>query len=123
MYNLIEYSNNYSKASACLWQYYRDEPALADAGTLDNFSDNSASFKFKQKPRGSTGDDGRKNAKIMVKLKYLSNFLRTLEVALINCEINLILTWSVNCVIYIAAANQVRAFPITDTKLYVPVAT
>ena len=51
MYNLIEYSDNYAKASGSLWQYYRDEPALTDAGAIANFhaANNSASFKFKQK--------------------------------------------------------------------------
>ena len=60
MYNLIEYSDNYSKTSGSLWQYYRDEPALTDSGAVTNFSRNSASFKFKQKITGSTGDDGTK---------------------------------------------------------------
>ena len=55
----------------------------------------------------------------MVALIYLSNFWRTLEIPLINCEINLILTWSKNCVISNAAANQDTTFAITDTKLYV----
>ena len=54
MYNLIEYSNNYSKTSGSLWQYYRGEPALTG---------NSGSFKFKQKITGSTGDDGKKMLK------------------------------------------------------------
>ena len=49
MYNLIEYSDNYSKTSGSLFQYYRDEPALTDACALDNFLGNSASFKLKQK--------------------------------------------------------------------------
>ena len=59
----------------------------------------------------------------MVPLKYLSNFRRTLEMPWINCEINLILSWSANCVISNAAANQATAFAITDTKLYVLVVT
>ena len=60
----------------------------------------------------------------MVPLKYLSNFWRTLEMPLINCEVNLILTWSSNCVIaFVIAANQAATFEITDTKLYVPVVT
>ena len=59
----------------------------------------------------------------MVPLKYLSNFWRTLEIPLINCDINLILTWSANCVITNAVANQDTIFVITDTKLYVPVVT
>ena len=124
MYNLTEYSNNYLKTSRILWQYYRDELALNDDdGALANSCNNSASFKIKQKITGSTGDDGTKNVEIMDPLKYLSNFWRTLEMPLINCEINLLLTWSLNCVIFNAAANQVTTFAITDTKCYVPVVT
>ena len=60
----------------------------------------------------------------MVPLKYLSNFWRTLEMLLINCEVNLILDWSANCVIiYTTVANQVPTFTITETTLYVPVVT
>ena len=59
----------------------------------------------------------------MVQLKYLSNFWRTLGMTFINCEINLILTWSVNCVTSYDAANQDTLFAITDTKLYVPFVT
>ena len=60
----------------------------------------------------------------MVPLKYLSNFWRTLEMPLINCEVNLILTWSSNCVLIATAVqNQGPTFTITDTKLYVPVVT
>ena len=60
----------------------------------------------------------------MVPLKYLSNFWRTLEMLLINCEIDIILTWSANCVIVsTAVTNQGTTFAITDTKVYVPVVT
>ena len=60
----------------------------------------------------------------MVPLSYLSTFWRSLELTLINCEVNLILTWSVNCVIVSTnVANENATFPITDTKLYVPVVT
>ena len=60
----------------------------------------------------------------MVSLKYLSNFWRTLEMPLINCEVNLILTWSADCVIiYTNVANQIPTFTITETNLYVPVVT
>ena len=57
----------------------------------------------------------------MVSLKYLSNFWKTLEVFSINCESNLILTWSEKCVL----SNETKAttFAITGTKLYVPLAT
>ena len=60
----------------------------------------------------------------MVPLKNLSNFWITLEIPSINCEVELILTWSANCVIiYTNVANQVPTFTITETNLYVPVAT
>ena len=59
----------------------------------------------------------------MVPLKYLNNFWRTLEILLINCEINLILIWSENCVISNARANEATTFPATSVKLYVPVVT
>ena len=70
IYNLIENSDNYFKTSGSSWQYYRDESALADAGALDNFPGNKASFKFKQKITGKTGNNGTKNVKLMVPLKY-----------------------------------------------------
>ena len=59
----------------------------------------------------------------MVPLKHLSKFWRTLEMPIINCENNLILTWSANFVTSNAAANQDTTFSATDTKLYVPVLT
>ena len=79
------------------------------------------SFNFKGKITGQTGDSRIKEVEIMAPLKYLSNFCRTLEIPLINCEINLILTWSANCVkIYTDDANQNATFTITETELYVP---
>ena len=114
MYNLIEYSNNYAKTSGSLWQDYGDEPN-------DNFA-NSESFKFKVNITGKTPNDGNeKHVEIMVSLKYLSNFWRTLEKPLINCEVNLILTWSSTCVI--PNSTGAGTFEITDTKLYFPVVT
>ena len=60
----------------------------------------------------------------MLPLKCLSNFWRTLEMSLINCEITFDLNWSENCVIVATnAATQATTFSITDTKLYVPVVT
>ena len=114
VYNLIEYSDNYSKTFGSLWQYYKDE-------SIHNLA-NSESFKSKVKITGNTPADGNmKNVEIIVPLKYLSNFWRTLEMSLINCEVNLILTWSKDCVISSAAGET--KFKITDTKLYVPVVT
>ena len=115
MYNLTEYSDNYSKTSGRLWQYYRDEPN-------DNLAD-SKSFKSKVKITGSTPAGGNtKDVKIIVPLKYLSNFSRTLEMPLINCEVSLILTWWSTCVITSSSTGEGR-FTITDTKVYVPVVT
>ena len=71
-----------------------------------------------------TGNDGTKYVKSGVLLKYLSNFRRALEMPLINCEINLILTKSNRCfIIDDPVANQQPTFTITDAKLYVPVVT
>ena len=74
MYNSIENSNDYSKTSGTLWQYYREEPALTGAGAVDNFPGNSASFKFKQKRTNKIAPDGTKNVEIMVLLEHLINF-------------------------------------------------
>ena len=65
---------------------------------------------------------------IVVPLKYLSNFFRSLEMPLINCKIYLELNWNNNCVMYGADANgngnnRETTFKITSTKLYVPIAT
>ena len=68
--------------------------------------------KFKQKITGVTGDNVTKNVEIMVSLKYLSNFCRTLEMILINCEINPFLTWSDKCLL----SNDTKATTFTITE-------
>ena len=111
---MIEYSDNYPKTSESLWQYYKDDPN-------DNIAD-SKSFKNKIKTTGKTPNDGNtRDVEIIIPLKYLSNFWRTVEMLLINCEVNLIFTWSKDCVI----TNSIGEgkFKITETKLYVPVVT
>ena len=102
MYNLTEYSGNYSKTSGSLWQYCKDIPAVNNNGNIFDFTGANAttnSFIFKSKIAGETDNNGRINTETMVALKYLSNFWRNLEITFINCEVNLILTWSKNCVI------------------------
>ena len=86
MYNLIEYNDVYSKTSGSSWQYYGDEPALDNNNNIIDFpsNNNSISCKFKQQIVGQTGNGGTKNVEIMVLLKYVSNFWRTLEMSLIN---------------------------------------
>ena len=127
MHNLIEYSNNYSKTSGCLWQNYKDIPAVDDSCGIVGFNGANAtySFNFKTKITGQTDNNGEiNNVEIMVPLKYLGNFWRTLEILLNNCEVNLILTWSANCtIIYTDTADQIPTFTITETKLYNSVVT
>ena len=114
MFNLTEYSDNYAKTTGSLWQYFRDE-------TNDNLAE-IESFKSKIKITGKTPvNNNVKNVEIMVPLKYLNNFWRTLEIPLINCEVNLILTWSSTCVI--TNSNGAGTFAITYTELYVAVVT
>ena len=114
MYNLIEYSDIYSKPSGSLWQYYKDEPN-------DNLA-NSKSFKSKVKITGNTpAGSNTKDVKIIVPMKYFCNFRQTLEMPLINCEVSPFLTWSSTCVITNSTGEG--RLTITDTKLYVPVVT
>ena len=126
MYNLTEYSDNYAKTTGSLWQYGKDIPARNANNEITEFTEANLtdSFNFKIKITSQTGNDGTKDVEIIVPLKYLSNFWRTLEMPLINCEVNLILTWSSTCVLIATGVqNQNATFAITDTKLYVPVVT
>ena len=125
MYNLIEYSDNYQDSSATLYQYKRDEPPEDDV-VADLTANNSDSLKYKIKLLGNVtevaGDAAgvrRLNVNVVVPLKYLSNFFRSLEMPLINCKIKLNLTWKKECVLSTGADEAV--FIINNTKLYVPV--
>ena len=121
MYNLIAYSDNYSKTYWILWQYCKDELALADNGDITGFDEVNAhtnSFKLEEKIAGQSGGNGKENVEIMVPLKYLSNFWRTLQMPLINFKINFHLNWSQNSFIVTTnAAAQALIFWITDIKL------
>ena len=111
MYNLIEYSDSYSKTSGSLWQYFKDIPAVNNNNSMVDFAVNNLtdSFNFEVKITGQTGNHGKKEVEIMVSLKYISNLWRTLEMPLIMVSTN--------------AANQGTTFPVTETKLYIPVGT
>ena len=144
MYNLLEYSDNFSMTSGSLWNYYRDEVNYStneiddnDYKINNNKTRTSKSLKYKTKIIGSTlNNNGRLNAKVVAPLKYLSNFWRSLDFPLINCEIELNLTWSNYCVISeisrtpeLGGANPADAtlsgatFQISNTKLYISVVT
>ena len=141
MYNLLEYSKNYRKTTGSLWNYYRDQPNsnIGDNNIIHSIL-NSESFVYKANvmESGETHDNLTKNdVKIVVPLKYLSNFWRHLNIPLINCEAELILTWIKNCVLidkstreadYNADPNiyeinnpENSTFKITDVKLFIPV--
>ena len=111
IYNLIEYSDNYQDSSATLY--------------LDDLTaNNSSSFKYKISLLGDRNFGGgivRLNVKIVIPLKYLSNFFRSLEMPLINCKIKLNLTWRKECVLSTDVGDVV--FIINDTKMYFPVVT
>ena len=112
--------------------YYKNEPS-------NPLSSNSESFKNKTSITGNTynlgvGDAGydankvgKNETEVVIPLKHLSNFWKTLSIPLINCEIEIVLTWSKNCVLAdMTAANNPPTgleFQITDTKLYVQVVT
>ena len=129
MYNLIEYSDNYSDTSGSLWNFKRDE--IINNANVTN-DDNAPSFKYRANLIGNTETNGtKKEVKIAIPLKYLSNFRRSLEIPLINCKIELSLKLIENCVLTSAAigANadatgaDSATFKITDAKLSVPVVT
>ena len=117
MYNLLEYRKNYRKTTSSSWNYYRDEPNNPplnddDSPTINYNAEpitNSESFKCKISITGksSNANQGtkqentkiKKDFEIVVPLKYLSNFWRSLNIPLINCKVSLTLTWSENCVL------------------------
>ena len=113
MYNLLEYSKSYSKTTWSLWNYYKDEPNNPPPNNYNaDPITNSASFKYKTSITGKASNANlengantdqentkiKKNIDLVVSLKYLSNFWKTLDIPLINCKVSLILTWSENCV-------------------------
>ena len=102
MYNLTEYSDNYSDTSGSLWQFKRDESPVTNAGNAGEVSTaNSKSFKYKpsfSKPSHNNGVF--KDLKIAVPLRYLSNFWRSLDMPLINCKVYIQLNWRFSNVYY-----------------------
>ena len=102
MYNLLEYSKNYRKTTGSLWNYYRDEPnSSTDNNNITHSILNSESFDYKANFIGSVTHNNltKNDVKIVVPWKRFSDFWKSLNIPLINCEVELILTWFKNCVL------------------------
>ena len=108
---MYSWLDNYADSSASLWQFKRDEQNITNTGIPNGVTtDNSTSFEYKSSlleylvaTNVAAGGDIAvhrimHNAKIVVQLKYLSNFFRLLEMPLINCKIQLELNWTKHCV-------------------------
>ena len=116
IYNLLEYSDNYSITSGSLWNYYQVDDNVNKIN--NNKTRTTKSDKYKTKVKGSTPDKtNRLNAEVVVPLKYLSNFWRSLDLSLINCEIELDLRWTINCVIP-KVSRTFRVVPNADPVAY-----
>ena len=140
MYNLLEYSKNYKKTTGSLWNYFKDQPS-------NPLSTNAECFKYKTSITGNTyniGDGeegydankvGKNETEVVIPLKHLSNFWKSLNIPLINCEVEIILIWTKKCVLADMTRRNAQGnnpaivpprgldFQMTDTKLYVPVVT
>ena len=107
MYNLLEYSDNYQNSTGSLCPFKRDEPPDDNA----NAGNATTSLVYKSKLIKGTDDD---NVKLVVPLKYVSKFFRSLEMPLVNCKMDLELTWHKDCMISSvnSGAGQVVSFMI-----------
>ena len=130
VYDLLQYSKNYRKTAGSLWNYYRDKPS-------DTLSSNSESFKYKTSITGNTynvdekitDDDGnevdnpkydakkfgKNETEVVIQVRHLINFWRSLNIPLINCKVELISTWSKNCVLADVTVNA-TANPVIELK-------
>ena len=99
MYNLIEYTDNYSNTSEGLQHFKREEQIIINGNIpVAINSTNSTSFEYKSNFIKKSDDGTFENVKRAVPLKYMNDFLRSLEMPLINCKIHLQLNWSKSCV-------------------------
>ena len=147
IYNLLEFRNSYSMTSEILWNYYRDE--VNDCANETDDSDNEINnnktttdklFEYEIKMIGSTPNNiNILEEEVVVPLNYLIYFWRSLNLSLINCEIELHLRWIGNCLIFemtrkfrvvgdtpeqeLETATTRTTFQINNVELYVPVVT
>ena len=117
MYNLIEYSSNYSETTGNLWFYSEDEATNTNPDIVND--DNFKSFKYRAKLLGNTAtqdnnaaNGNAKNAIIPVPLKYLCNFWRSLEIRLTNCKVELKFVWTKHCALSACSCHVTHAFEI-----------
>ena len=141
---MLECTKNYSKTAGSFWNCCRDEPNSGIGGEDNNinyFIQDSKSFDYKTSITGKLENNNTEieNVEVVVPLKHVSNFRKTLDIPLINFKINPFLTWTENCVTtskatrdedpvadpaVVVVNNPTNAtFKISDTKLYVPVVT
>ena len=142
LYSMLEYSDNYADTTASLYQYKRPAP-MDNAGALNDLTaNNSSSFKYQSElvQKLLTTDDGNsedigpnidpsfdrahkiwKNIKIVIPLKYISNFFRNLSLPLINTKLYMELNWTKFSVL--CKQHQNSIFQITKGELYIPVVT
>ena len=147
LYNLLGYSKNYRKTTEILSNYYRDEPKIGfnnnNRDRINYSVKNSDTFNYKTSitEQSENDDEEKEDIKTVMPLKYFSNFWRTPDIPLINCEVSLDLTWSKNCALTSKATRNALAaegdnpsvaqinnprnadFEITECKLYAPVVT
>ena len=128
-YNLIEYSDNYQGTAGSLYHFKRDEQSL-NSGDIVNVTTDKSSLlaELTTEDGGSNVCRTFKNAQILLPLKYISSFFRSLELPLINTKLHLELSWINNCIMSNVGANDnndidTNTFQITKTELYVPVVT
>ena len=124
LFSLIEYGSNYSEAAGSLWFYSKDE-------TTDSNGDIANTNNFKSFTEADHANEILKNTKVVVPLKYLSNFPRSLKTSLINYKVELKLKWTRYCVLFAAGTDNLNGndddnniiFTIKETKLYVLIVT
>ena len=132
MYNLIEYSSNYSEIAGSLWFYSKDKATNfnVDTGNTDNSKHNAKLIGNTVAQPGANVTNGiLRNVTIFVPLKYLSNFWKLFEIPLVNCKVQQKLRRKKCCVLSVDGTDNVNdndddnniIFAIKDRKLYVPV--
>ena len=135
MYNLLEYNSSYSEKTGCLWFFSKDKATQFNAELGNNAAFKPFEYKAKlleetvAQPAPNNNNGILKNTTIVVSLKYLINFWRSLEMLLINYKVELKFNWTMHCILAVTGKDNPDAnhdniiCTIKDTKLNVPVVT